>query len=265
MYDFKFGGAWLSEYKGIVTAQPSLEIAQQDFTLVDMPGKSGSEYISQNRYKNVEFSRSIGFAQRPGQDISHLPIHLINWLAYKQGYQTFEDTHHPNLVTQAVLTNFAEIVPLLSRIKTATLQFSRKPFWYLKSGLEKIKITDFANGITLNNPFALEAKPLIEIVFADNTTSSKSITLSIKSDIYGNETTETFTTPKADSAFGYLFFDFEKGTALYKNNQGAIGVLSKLSGFTVQNDLPYGKSIIKISSGTEYVSSFAITPRWRCL
>ena len=38
-YNFKFGDVWLSEFGGVCTEVPPIEIANKDVTLIDIPNK----------------------------------------------------------------------------------------------------------------------------------------------------------------------------------------------------------------------------------
>ncbi|MBO4506898.1 MAG: hypothetical protein J5728_10770, partial [Lachnospiraceae bacterium] len=135
-YDFKFGDYWASELGAVSTKTPGIEIAQRDFDMVQIPGRDGDDYIDNGRYENVNITRSISFIGYQYLSVKDKTANFINTFAYLQGYQTFEDTDHDELVTEAVLTNFNEISRKLRTLNTATLKFSRKPFWFLKNSLE---------------------------------------------------------------------------------------------------------------------------------
>ena len=49
-YNFKFGDVWLSEFGGVCTEVPPIEIASKDVTLIDIPNKDGSDCIILNLY-----------------------------------------------------------------------------------------------------------------------------------------------------------------------------------------------------------------------
>lgn len=188
--DFKFGGKWLSHFGGIITQSSPIDIATRNITLKEIPGKSGSECIDNGYYNNVEFSRNIGFVNRSSNPQVMPELMFIDWLAYKQnGYYEFEDTNHPGFVTYAVVTNFNAIQKQLRRIHTATINFSRVPFWYSKAGLNPVVVeeyTDMLKGISLYNPYPEEARPIIKIKIYSSSTaiSQTSFTLKINNKAY---------------------------------------------------------------------------------
>ena len=90
---------------------------------------------------------------------------VIDAFAYLHGYQYFEDSDHFNLATDAVLTNFGDFKRELRRLGRATLQFSRKPFWYDVESLNRyinVPLIDEIPTKEFQNPFKLIAKPIIE-------------------------------------------------------------------------------------------------------
>ena len=163
-YNFKFGDVWLSEFGGVCTEEPPIEIAQRDITLIDIPGKDGSACIDNGRYNNVEFTRTIALVGKRISSAKEKTIQLINSFAYLQGYQPFEDTDHEGMVTEAVLLNLEEVIKNLRTMYTATLKFSRKPYWTLKSSLEEMPLDNTevsGNGVEIYNPYPTTACPII--------------------------------------------------------------------------------------------------------
>lgn len=251
-YNFKFGDSWISELGAISTETPGIEIAQRDYELIDIPGKDGADYIDNGRYSNVEFSRSISLIGRKNFPVEDKAANFINNYAYLQGYHPFEDTDHNDMVTEAVLTNFNEINRKLRTLNTATLKFSRKPYWYLKSGLNyrEIDLSPEVPIIDFDNPFPVISKPLILI------TTSPGSPLAFQYKI---------TTVEGESAYDCigvsgnvtLTIDCEKGTAVVGS--------SVYAPFDIPDGFGIGRSSFQISSGKNRIASVRIAPRWRCL
>lgn len=263
-YDFTFAGIELSSLHGVTTERPPHEVAEYDFELVDIPGRSGSEYIDNKRYKNVTMTRKIGLIQRSATAQDTIVENLIEWLAYSQGYQEFEDSDHPNMVTYAVLTNFAEVQTLLRRYHKATLKFSRVPFWYQKEGLEptEIDLSETAPSISLTNPFKISSKPLIRVEVKDGATSGNQI---IRFSVTTGGVLRYFNYTINRTIYSgtnyVLDIDCENATVrLYNSNTDNY----------ISDDLPsefsVGVSSISIPvSYVQYVKAMKIFPRWRCL
>ena len=178
-YNFKFGDVWLSEFGGVCTEVPPIEIANKDVTLIDIPNKDGSDCIDNGRYCNVEFTRTVALVGNRISTVQEKAKNLIKHFAYLQGYQDFEDTDHEGMVTQAVLINLDEVTKNLRTMFTAVLKFSRKPYWKLKSSLseEKLDSTRLADkGVVLNNPFPSSACPTIRYYFTTDPHSTMATT-----------------------------------------------------------------------------------------
>ena len=261
-YDFKFGDLWLSEFRGVTTAKPTRDIALYDGELKDIAGKSGSEFIDNHRYKNVVFTREIAFNFDKGWRIENLSDRVIEWLAYAQGYQDFEDTLHEGMVTKAVLMNFSEVVSVLSdKLNTATLKFSRIPFWFRKDSLvlKQLDLTAESPSITLKNPYKLPSEPLIMIQFRDGDTSPASVQYSLTN----GGVTQVFSysgIPVNNSV--RLFIDCEEqevrsGTAA-SNNLKYLD-LSLPAGFNT------GETTFSMLGDLSRFGAVAVAPRWRCL
>ena len=251
-YNFKFGDYWISELGAISTENPSIEIAQRDFDLIDIPGKDGADYIDNGRYNNVEIARSISLIGRRDFPVQDKVSNFINTYAYLQGYQPFEDTDHNDMVTEAVLTNFNEINRKLRTLNAAKLKFSRKPYWYLKSGLEykPVDLSPSLPILSFDNPFPLESKPMIIFTITAGTPASFQYRIITEDgqknynciNVSGNVT---------------LTIDCEKCTAIVGS-----GVYAP---FDIPPGFGLGRSSIQIISGKDRLSSVQVAPRWRCL
>ena len=263
-YNFKFGDNWISELGVISTETPPIEIAERDCSMIDIPGKDGSDYIDNGRYLNVEFTREVSLVGRKNFPVDEKTARFINSFAYLHGYQTFEDTDHNDMYTEAVLMNLAEVNRDMRTLNTAKLKFSRKPYWYLKSGNNAISYTreEGFSGIELYNPFGATALPYIKFKLLTTGTMSGTITLQITSTIDGIRTTEDFTYNfNWGEKYCYLVIDIENRRVAVENNQGR--VLKYIEG-EIPRGLGPTKSIIKLTSSNP-VETMYITPKWRCL
>lgn len=261
-YNFKFAGVALSDLGGVTTERPPREIAQYDFTLLDIPGRSGSEYIDNKKYKNVTMTRKVGFVERSNAHIDDLVERIIAWLAYKQGYQEFEDTDHPGMVTYAVLTNFAEVQTVLRRYHKATLKFSRVPFWYLKSALEATSLDLTAETVssTFLNPYMIGSKPIIRFTLKNKSSSTDIISYDVVTG--GVSTHYSRYINRATYHGNYVYeINFEEETAklitgsnvYYQDDSIPTSFESGITTFTLT------------SSAKGNLNGLSIFPRWRCL
>lgn len=262
MYDFKFGDRWISD-SGIARAAsaPDREIAQRDFELVEIPGRDGSDCIDNGRYKNVEFTREIGVVSKFGADAGAKVEILINRLAYLYGYQNFEESTREGFVTKAVLMNFPAVIHSLRTLRRAALDFSRLPYWYLKTALELSQIelsqssggTAYTGGVTVCNPLPAQAKP--RFVFNCNYSGGTvRITLTVNGVNY--LTGQVIT---CDSTHGIFEIDCEREQAFVRNADGEVLNFLNMN----YPSLPPGESTISVTVG--HIDSVFFAPRWRCL
>lgn len=271
-YDFKFGDTWISEFGAVCTDEPPIEIAQRDIALIDIPGKDGSDCIDNGRYLNVEMSRTIALVGRKASTANEKAIQLVNSFAYLHGYQAFEDTHHNGLTTEAVLVNFEDVIRSLRTMKTATLKFSRKPYWYLKDALEQqdIGYASVSSGsgfdVSIVNPFPSDACP--SIVYEINTSPysadfSLNITFTVSSTYNGVYSTKSYTMSNLTGNYNHRFLevDLENQRVFSRSENGEI---YKFCDCTIPTNLGTGESVLHFTKKND-IKNITLAPKWRCL
>lgn len=249
-YDFSFGGTWISELGAMVSERTELEIAQREGELIKIQGKDGDDYIDYGSYKNVDMSRPVSMISKHGISAEQKAQNFIYEYAYLQGYQLYEDTDHPDLVTEAVLQNFDEVNKEMRSMYSTTLKFSRKPFWFLKSGLEykAVDLSPETPIVTFNNPYKVESKPIIKIL----ATGGSPTAVTYKLTVGGTETTYT----AGINGNSITIIDCEKQT---------IKVGTSYGNFEVPKGFGIGENTFKLTAGKSRITSIEISPRWRCL
>ncbi len=263
-YNFKFGDNWISELGVISTETPPIEIAERDCSMVDIPGRDGSDYIDNGRYLNVEFTREVSLIGRKNFPVEEKAARFVNSFAYLHGYHTFEDTDHNDMYTEAVLMNLAEVNRDMRTLNTAKLKFSRKPYWYLKSGQEMVSYTreEGYAGVSLFNPFGASALPYFKFKLLTTGAMSGTIAVQVTTTLDGVRITKDFSyTFNWGEKYCYFVIDVENRRITVENNQGR--VLKYVDG-EVPCELGPTKSIIKLTSSNP-VETMSIAPRWRCL
>ena len=164
MRNFTFGSHQLSEFGGRVLQPITHTVAARSITRVKIYGQSGDEIIDNGSYDNVDFSLKIGFLPHiTQQTASQLAEAVIAWLAPLQGaYHTYTDTVKTGYHTRACLTNFNEVVQELRGLLTATLKFTREPYWYKNSGTAGIT---FNNQGLFVNPEIYPSEPVLNLTY----------------------------------------------------------------------------------------------------
>ena len=168
MHDFTFNGVSLRSLGGRITEAPFHTVAIRDVDQVKIYGQSGDEVIDNQSYNNVPFSVKIAFLPyKTAQTANDIARAVIDWLAPLQGaYYTYTDSWNDGYFTKARLTNFDEVKRELRTLLTATLKFSRVPFWYKNSGLTPVEFVNGNADNVLHNPESYDAEPIYQFISA---------------------------------------------------------------------------------------------------
>ena len=175
MRSFTFNGVSLSSLGGRITEAPFHTVASRDVEQVKIYGQSGDEVIDNQSYNNVPFTVKIAFiTYKTAMTANDLARAVIDWLAPLQGaYYTYTDTWNPGYFTKARLTNFDEVKRELRTLLTATLKFSRVPYWYKNSGTAGITFSD--QGLFVN-PEIYPSEPVLNLTYTGSGTVTVRIT-----------------------------------------------------------------------------------------
>lgn len=184
MRDFSFNGVSLSSFGGRITEAPMHTIATRDKSFVKIYGQSGDEVIDNGSYNNVDFSVKIGFLTFVSkQTAEQLARAVIDWLAPLQdGYYEYRDTYNDGYFTRAALTNFEEIEREMRTFLTATLKFSRVPFWYSDVGAQPVS-QSAAGYVDLRNPEQYDAEPVVTLEYTGTAANNFNCTLYMRNSI----------------------------------------------------------------------------------
>jgi phage-related protein len=254
MYDFSFNGVSLSSFGGRIIETPMHTIATRNKSLVKIYGQSGDEVIDNGSYNNVNFSVKIGFFTFVSKKTAEqLARDVIDWLAPLQdGYYNYRDTYNPGCFTRAVLTNFDEIVRQMRTFLTATLKFSRVPFWYLDAGTTEIDLASGGRDYTVTNPTAYESEPIYVFHYGrPNMVESAQITVN-------GTMVETLLSVAATN---YYFDNVSKQLYVITDNK------KNYVGTALLPNLLPGENTIRYRLNTMDAGSFymTLTPNWRRL
>ena len=172
MHDFSYNGVSLSGLAGRILQAPVHTVAKRNVEMVKIYGRSGDDVIDNESYDNVDFSLKIGFLPHlTAYNAQTLAEAVIDWLAPLQnGYYTYRDTLNNGYFTQAILKNFGEVKRELRTLLTATLRFSRVPYWYSDAGA--VAVTAVNGYAKLHNPEQYDAEPVIDIQYTGSSSSN---------------------------------------------------------------------------------------------
>ena len=170
MHDFSFNGISLRSLGGRITEAPFHTVASRDVDQVKIYGQSGDEVIDNKSYNNVPFTVKIAFiTYKTAMTANDIAQAVIDWLAPLQGaYYTYTDSWNEGYFTKARLTNFDEVKRELRTLLTATLKFSRVPFWYSNIGTRGITFSD--QGLFVN-PEIYPSEPVLNLTYTGSGTT----------------------------------------------------------------------------------------------
>ena len=179
MHDFSFNGISLRSLGGRITEAPFHTVASRDVDQVKIYGQSGDEVIDNQSYNNVSFSVKIAFlTYKTAMTANDIARAVIDWLAPLQGaYYTYTDSWNEGYFTKARLTNFDEVKRELRTLLTATLKFSRVPFWYSNSGLTPVEFVNGNADNVLHNPESYDAEPIYQFISARTSGDTVNVTV----------------------------------------------------------------------------------------
>ena len=263
MRNFTFGGQSLSEFGGRIVQAPSHHIAKRRVERVKIYGQSGDEIIDGGAYDNVDFSMKVSFWPRACYPYLYENEYfsarqraraVIDWLAPLQDrYFEYRDTYNPGYFTMAQLANVSEIVRELPTLLTATLQFSRLPYWYSDEGTRQI---DLGNKSTvLVNPELYSAEPIVTFTYTGSAAAAN-----LRGVVTVNDSTVRFSVSPTNNL--HIFDSVEKQH--YRTDDGVKTYL----GLELLPELLTGEN--RISGGLENTTSFtsysvSVIPNWRRL
>lgn len=159
-----FNGVSSDDVGIVVEHYPNRFIPDRRQEFIQIPGKAGdilndidgqwNNYVQPyDIYVSAEKPRLPKIARR-----------VVEWLSPK-GYCRLEDSYEPDLFREAVFQGPLEIENIVNRFGRATIEFNCKPQRFLRTGEQSIPCS---NGMTLVNPTAYEAKPIISAVGTGN-------------------------------------------------------------------------------------------------
>lgn len=196
MHDFSYNGVSLSGFAGRILQAPVHTVAKRNVEMVKIYGRSGDDVIDNESYDNVDFSLKIGFLPHlTAYNAQTLAEAVIDWLAPLQnGYYTYRDTLNNGYFTQATLKSFGEVKRELRTLLTATLRFSRVPYWYSDAGAQRAAGA-IRMPITMTNPENYDAEPIVRVIYRGSSADEMNFKLSADGEQFAEFILNTGLTP----------------------------------------------------------------------
>lgn len=228
-----FNGRSSEELGVYVESYPVRTIPRRKTEIISIDGRSGDIIIPQEAFENVMQEYDIYISAKKKK--LHTAAHAVAEWLMQSGYKRLEDSYDPEVYRMACYTGGEEIESFLDEFGRATITFNAMPQRWLKEGEKTLTVS---KGMTLRNPTAYPAKPLIKV------TGSGNGTLTV------GGTTVTLT-----GINQFIMLDSEIMDA-YKGTENCN---SKMSG---QFPELAGNSVITWTGG---ITAVEITPRWYSL
>lgn len=158
---FIFDGERSSDYGVFISAGMAFDSAEDEYTMLPIPGRSGDLYIGQNRFSNREAEYPAFIFAGSSYEFSKKLREFRRSIGAKKGYCRLSDSYNPDLFTLAVYKGGLEVEPVhFNRAGSFKIRFECKPQRFLLSG--EAERTYTASG-AIYNPTGFAAKPLIKV------------------------------------------------------------------------------------------------------
>jgi len=133
----------------------------RDVSVIQVPGRDGDLIMDNGRFNSVIRSIPCRLEAPEGTDVETLISDINNWLMDDGQLHEFSWDHDPDFKYLARVEGDVVSQRILSRFGNTTIDFKLHPIKYLRSSLVERQLTQ---GINVENPFNVDAKPIIRIV-----------------------------------------------------------------------------------------------------
>lgn len=231
-----YNGVSTEEFGIIVESPPDYEIAERDYEVISIPGKSGDYVIDRGGFKNVDRVYNIAIGEA-GSDFADLAPRIAEWLYSGYGYKRLEDSYHPDYFMMARVSTQPTVINILQQAGRAEITFNRKPQRYLKTGERTTKLTSDGR---IYNPTYFDSEPIIKVFGSGDGTIN-----------VNNKTIQVTDIPTSGIVIDSEMQETYSGTISYNQNVNYMqGEFPKLNP---------GRNNILFSGG---ITRLEIIPRW---
>ena len=225
-----YAGKSTADFNVWISGSGTYDAPERDVKKVSVPGRNGDLTMDNGRFENVKMKYPAFIPRNWKENMAAFRAYMKSFT----GYQRLEDTYHPEVYYEAILTDSFDPDVFANKAGEFEITFDRKPQRWLKSGEQFLPtVTGTTN---IYNPTLFDAKPLIRV----RGTGTFHI---------GDTTMEVLTNPV------YIDIDCDLQDCYYGLNNLNANVVLTSGKFPV---IPPGAVAIKAGN----VSSLEIKPRW---
>ena len=158
---FSFGGVDSLRNGLYIETKNTLGGAEPDVEEYEIPGRDGTAYHWNRRYRNVTVEYDTFLKVPEQEDLPRFTGDIKRWLLARPGeYLRLTDTYDPDHFRMAVYAGGLDIDNVAQRFTRQTISFSCLPYRYRKTGENEL---DIGESPYLINDTGFDALPLIKI------------------------------------------------------------------------------------------------------
>lgn len=239
---FVFNGIKSADYKAYIADDDAVVVPEEEYEMIQIPGRNGDLAISKDRYQNINVSYDVTIFADNEDDFYINFYGLIDAIKASKSYQRLESSRRPDEYRMAIFKDAITVAPEFDgSIGEFTLTFNCKPQRYLVSG--EIP-RSFELNVNWMNPTPFDARPLIKV------TGYGSVTI--------GQTVVTIT----GTSDQVIYIDCDLMEAYEYSGSAIITANSKIS--LSGHDFPAlkGGESTFITRSYATISELKITPRW---
>lgn len=167
MGEIIYNGKSSREFGLEVETFPEYQSPKRSYEKVHVPGRNGDLIIDTGCWENAvrTYEVSIGSFTR---DYFEMANKTLEWLRSATTYARLEDSYEPDYYRLGVFLEEFLLSNLFNQGGQASISFDCKPQRYLKLGDDPITIDQTSKSLTLINPTAFEALPILHVYGTGN-------------------------------------------------------------------------------------------------
>ena len=144
-----------------VLSQLEFSSPERDVESVSIPGRDGDLMMDNGRYKSVIHKIPCHLKVAIDDDLEGALSRIHQWLVADAGSHDLLFDHDLDFIYRASIDNAVTTSRILSHFGRVVINFRIHPVKYLQKSLVESKVL---NGVNVENPFQVIAKPILRIV-----------------------------------------------------------------------------------------------------
>lgn len=152
-----YAGKSTTDFNVWISGGGTYDAPERDVKKVSVPGRNGDLTMDNGRFENVTMKYPAFIPRNWKENMAAFRAYMKSFT----GYQRLEDTYHPEVYYEAILTDSFDPDVFANKAGEFEITFDRKPQRWLKSG--ETFLPAISGSYVIYNPTLFEAKPLIRV------------------------------------------------------------------------------------------------------